>query len=539
MKDHFRDFSWPNLLQMIPAKQLVLTISYGVIRIGISLLWPYMLYRMVRNEEQWSAEQLSAGIVIVLVLFIISATVSIKQSAINLNILQEFSGNLTDSIWRKMAHLDWHTFHGKNRVYYYDMLMVEAWRLRGGVNALLDTLLVNSVIAGVLTLFVAFISFPLFILCLVGLLTTVVVQALSMKKARPYMKDFHDAWRHQHHWISKSVDQFDLIKLQRGYEESLNLHRSHTSAFLASNARMITNQSKWRNINQLIGNMVRVGILITGLYWVQINLVSLPELLLVFLIVTVIQGTLVHTSGALTGFMESQEAMKTIQAFFELEEEPLREPVEIESIDKISIKNLGFTFSEGTTLLQTDIQLEKGKIYLWKGKNGTGKSTAAHLLLGFLSPQKGHLEINDQEVQWDTLKGIRNRFSFLNQYSPVFMGTVKENVVFGKVEKKEAWTNVVDTWLSTLLPNGDNIGERTIGDRGEGLSGGEAKRIALIRELLHNSEIMILDEPLNHLDQYAIETLKREVARLKKNTIIIIISHQPGFEDIADEIKQF
>src|SRR5690606_16062407 len=120
------------------------------------------------------------------------------------------------------------------------------------------------------------------------------------------------------------------------------------------------------------------------------------------------------------------------------------------------------------------------------------------------------------------LKTLRARFGFLNQDSPIFMGSLKSNVVFGHAYPDQAWATMETSWLWRLLPTGDNLVDRRVGERGEGLSGGEVKRIALIRELLRPYELLILDEPLNHLDEYAIDTLKRELMQLKKHAIIVI-----------------
>src|SRR5690606_33995909 len=125
------------------------------------------------------------------------------------------------------------------------------------------------------------------------------------------------------------------------------------------------------------------------------------------------------------------------------------------------------------------------------------------------------------------------------QDSPIFMGSIKENILFGHTSPVEGWNKLKTTWLSGLLPVSSQAENRLVGERGEGLSGGEAKRVALIRELLRSSELLILDEPLNHLDEFAINEIKREILILKSKAIIIIISHQTGFESIADEIKQF
>ncbi len=537
--DQIKAFKWSAILKFIPGRQLILTVIYGVTRIGISLVWPYSLFYLVKNLDQRPVRELFSGILVVTLLLILSAILSHKQSTLNLRILQDFSTSLTNKVWKKMMNLEWRTFHSKSRVYYFDLIMMDTWRVRAGLSALLETLIVNGVIVLVLTFFIAVISMPLFLLCLGALLTSIAVQFLSSQKSRPYLGQFHNAWRHQHHWISKSVDQFDLIKLNRGYDESLASHQRNTAAFLASNGRMIESQAYWRNINQLVSNIVRVAILITGIYMVQNGHVTMQELLFVFLIVTVIQSNLTQTPGAFNNLMESQEALKSLLEFFELKEEKTAASPEIPPIRKITIRDLTFPFPDSMELLQTEFDLERGKIYLWKGNNGTGKSTAAHLLLGLLSPSEAKLTINDVPTDWNNLRDLRSRFAFLNQHSPIFMGSIKENTVFGHPEQDNAWTSVTGTWLSGLLPSGFATGERKVGERGEGISGGEAKRIALIRELLRDAEVLILDEPLNHLDQHAIAEIKREVINLKENMIIVIISHQNGFEDIADEIKQF
>ena len=145
-----------------------------------------------------------------------------------------------------------------------------------------------------------------------------------------------------------------------------------------------------------------------------------------------------------------------------------------------------------------------------------------------------------QPADWGTLKSLRKRFAYLNQDSPIFMWDIKENALFGHPEPQLTWENLQKTsWLYRLLPGAHQEGARRVGERGEGLSGGESKRIAFIRELLRSSEILILDEPLNHLDEYVIQEIEREIVNIKAETIVIIISHQLGFERLADEIREF
>jgi ABC-type bacteriocin/lantibiotic exporter with double-glycine peptidase domain len=531
-----------SLLSTVPKKQLILSIFYGASRIIISATWPFFLYKTLKEIGVTPDSHILINIVLVTLMLAGVAITTHLQSKININVLKVFTLELIDRIWKKMNALDWLTFHGKHRVYYFDLLMVETWRLRAGFSAVLESIIINGLIAGVLSLFILFISWQLFLVCFGGLLLMAIGYYISTKKNRPLLKQFHMAWRDQHHWIAKCVDQFDLIKMGRAYDASIAANLKNSNTFLEVNSNMLTCQAKWQNINQLIANIVRIGVFVIGIYWVRLGVVGLEDLLLVLLVVSMVQSNVMQIPSALNSFIEAQEALKTISNFFSLKDEEVDAHYSIndqEPISKITIRDLSYGYDEKPTIDSINIDLEVGKIYLWRGRNGSGKSTAAHVLLGLLYPDRGSLIINDEFRDWKDLRFLRKRFAFLNQDSPIFMGNIKENTLFGHPHPEKAWGMLQTTWLSGLLPKSDQISDRLVGDRGEGLSGGEAKRIALIRELLRSSELLILDEPLNHLDDYAINEIKREILTIKATTIVIIISHQVGFESIADEIKEF
>ncbi len=530
-----------NFLKLIPNRQLLLSVFYGTLRIVVATVWPFFLYRSLQKVGVDANSGIVVNIIVMALLLLFGAVATHLQSQTNIRILKGFTLELIDRIWKKMNALDWLTFHGKNRVYFFDMLMVETWRLRAGMAALLESLIINSLIAGILSFFIAFISLPLFLACLTGLLLMGIGHYISTRKARPLLKNFHAAWRTQHLWVAKCVDQFDLVKMGRGYDTSALHNLEHSGVFLDANAEVLTNGAKWRNINQLIANVVRIGLFVLGIYWVRTNVVGLDNLLLVLLILTIVQSNIAQIPTALSNFMEAEESLVSVTAFFKLEDESAGAPPpeELVPVRKIAIRNLSHSYAGRHPMPYADLELERGKIYLWRGANGSGKSTAAHILLGLLPPGQGSITINERSSTWQELAQLRSRFAFLNQDSPIFMGSIRENALFGHKEEEQAWGHLQHTWLSGLLPKGDPAGRRLVGERGEGLSGGQAKRVALVRELLRNADMLILDEPLNHLDDFAIGEIKREILALKAQTIIIIISHQNGFESIADEIRQF
>ncbi len=538
--------NWRQFLLLVSRKQMILSVFYGGLRIFISTAWPFLLYRVLQKIGISSSNQIILYLGLVVVMLGLLTWITELQSRINIRILKSFTLQMIDKIWKKMNALEWLTFHQKNRVYFFDLLMVETWRLRAGMAALLESLIVNSLIAFVLSLIIVFVNWSLFLIFVGGLLIMGMGHYFSARQTRPIYKQFHKAWRNQHLWVAKCVDQFDLIKMDRAYQSSEAANLENSNTFLEVNTKLLQMQAKWRNINQLLSNVVRIGVFIIGIYWVRIGFLGFDDLLLSLLVISIIQGNITQLPAALNSLLEAQESLKTVAEFFKMKDESYEllsdvvEPLEETApIEKISIQNLSYGYEDKDVLTNRHFNLEVGKIYLWKGKNGSGKSTAAHILLGLIQPENGRLFINETETPWKDLKTFRNRFAFLNQDSPIFMGDIQENILFGHPNPKAALETMNSSWLSKLLPVSEKGLFRFVGEKGEGLSGGEAKKIALIREILRSSELLILDEPLNHLDEFTIEEIKREIVKIKQNTIVIIISHQTGFESVADEIIEF
>src|SRR5690606_11012211 len=132
------------------------------------------------------------------------------------------------------------------------------------------------------------------------------------------------------------------------------------------------------------------------IYWLQTGRVQLDELLVVLLLVSIVQSNLMQLPGAANQFMEGQDAARTLAAFFDLQEEQVEHASDNDhqAINRLSIKGMSYQYDGNVGIAALDLDLRRGNIYLWQGRNGSGKSTAAHVLLGLLKPQQGSLSIN-------------------------------------------------------------------------------------------------------------------------------------------------
>ena len=173
------------------------------------------------------------------------------------------------------------------------------------------------------------------------------------------------------------------------------------------------------------------------------------------------------------------------------------------------LEDVTFRFKEGVNLID--------------GKSGVGKSTLIKILLGLIKSSSGEVTIYSRE---DDL----NLYSYSGQSNKLFNLSVIENLIYPKTVDHLASSERMK--LESLL---DEFGFRKsllnkdIAKEGENLSGGERKRLSILRALIRPSKVVILDEPFANLDPNNIEIIAQKIQNLSKSRIVIIVSHETSF----------
>ena len=195
--------------------------------------------------------------------------------------------------------------------------------------------------------------------------------------------------------------------------------------------------------------------------------------------------------------------------------------------EKISFKNVFFKYPDKheNVLENLNFEIKKGaKIHL-KGKTGSGKSTLIDLLLGLQIVSSGKILIDKTD-----LKNLNNRWlnhvSYVPQSIYLFDDTIKNNITFGKNENeidREHFLNCIKNSelyeFINKLPDKENT---IIGEVGSKISGGQKQRIGLARALYKKSDIIILDESTNALDDKTEKKIYENLTKLKNKTILVI-----------------
>jgi ATP-binding cassette subfamily B protein len=185
-----------------------------------------------------------------------------------------------------------------------------------------------------------------------------------------------------------------------------------------------------------------------------------------------------------------------------------------------------------------DFNIEPGETVGVVGRSGSGKSTLVKLLLGLYQPMKGRVAIDNHDLRNMSHAALRRRVGVVPQDVFLFSGTVRENIAVGDPD-----TSFDDVVAAAQLAGAHEficrlgMGYDTkIGERGTSLSGGQRQRIALARALVHDPEILILDEATAALDNATEREIQLNLNRAMRGRTTLIIAHRLSTVRNADRI---
>ena len=205
----------------------------------------------------------------------------------------------------------------------------------------------------------------------------------------------------------------------------------------------------------------------------------------------------------------------------------------------IEFKNVSYSYLKEKKLIENiSLKINNNEKVALVGESGSGKSTIIKLIIGLIKNESGKILIDGNDLSKLNLNDFYEYVTYISQESPIFDGTLRENLVLDKnISDKEIKEVLKLVSLEKFLNRLEKGLDTELGEKGIRMSGGERQRVALARLFFDNSKIIILDEATSAMDNITEKEVMKNILKRLKNKTIIIIAHR--LETIKEVDKIF
>ena len=206
--------------------------------------------------------------------------------------------------------------------------------------------------------------------------------------------------------------------------------------------------------------------------------------------------------------------------------------------NKLDISNVDFAYDEEQILKNMNLSIRENEVIGIQGKSGSGKSTLLKLLMRFWNVSKGEILVDGIDIKSLNTSNLRKNEGYVTQETILFHDTIENNL---KVAKQDATVEEIEVACKKAniheyiqsLPNGY---QTMVEELGSSLSGGERQRIGLARMFLHNSKLILLDEPTSNLDSLNEGVILKSIYEERKDKTIVFVSHRESTLSHCDRV---
>ena len=196
----------------------------------------------------------------------------------------------------------------------------------------------------------------------------------------------------------------------------------------------------------------------------------------------------------------------------------------------VTFENISFRYSEDApwALRDVNIQIPAGRRVAVIGETGSGKSTLIHLLVRFWNPACGQIRLADHDIRNLSEADLRRSISVVSQQPHMFNATLRENLQIARpgAGNDDLFAALESARLGEFAESLPDGLDTWVGEAASLLSGGQARRVAIARAILHDAPLWVLDEPTEGLDSITERKLMQVLERHTRDRTLLLITHR-------------
>lgn len=297
------------------------------------------------------------------------------------------------------------------------------------------------------------------------------------------------------------------------------------------------------NLATFLQQVATIAVVIVGVYLIGEREITVGALVACTILAGRTLAPLGQVAGLLTRYHHARAALDNINRMMHL-------PVERESGKNyvhrprfegaIEFKDVTFSYpgQQVAALQNVSFRIRPGERVGIIGRIGSGKTTIEKLILGLYQPSSGSVWIDGVDLKQIDPADLRRNVAYVPQDCMLFFGSVRDNITYGAPYVDDsAMLRAAEIAGVTEFVNRHPQGfDMPVGERGEGLSGGQRQSIAIARALLLDPVMLLLDEPSNSLDNRSEENLKARLSQHLAGRTLLLVTHRASMLSLVDRL---
>ncbi len=385
---------------------------------------------------------------------------------------------------------------------------------------------------------------PLIALVLVTLYAVAAVAGYVMQL--PVQRKVHQAMKtgeQKHGLLVETIANIETIRGVGGEGHLRASYATYTgkSAEAGQASRFYSGLSVHFSI--LVQQLASVIIVLVGMYLVADKDMSVGALIACVLLGSRAIAPVGQVAGLVNKYHHAKSSYRNLDAVMRL---PVERPRDKKFLHRpklkgdISFRDVEFAYprTNRPVLMGLTLNIRAGERVAVVGRIGSGKSTLLKLIVDFYEPTRGTILVDDADMRQIDPADLRRNIAYMGQDTALMSGTVRDNIVMGR----PAATDEEVLRVATLACAHDFVRrhpmgyDAPVGERGEGLSGGQRQAVALARTLLMDTPVLLLDEPTNSMDSGTEDRVLSQLEEFTKDRTLVVVTHKPALLRLVTRI---
>ncbi|MBI3440585.1 MAG: type I secretion system permease/ATPase [Proteobacteria bacterium] len=297
------------------------------------------------------------------------------------------------------------------------------------------------------------------------------------------------------------------------------------------------------NFSVFIQQLAGVIIMLVGMYMVEERTLTIGALMACVILSSRAIMPIGQIAALVNRYHQARSAYRNLDGVMR---QPVERPRDKKFLHRPVLKGgfqfreLGFSYPRTTRPVLQGVTLNiaaKEKVAV-VGRIGSGKSTLVKLLINFFEPTQGALLVDDTDIRQVDPADLRRNIAYMGQDTALMSGTLRDNIVMGRPRASDEEVLKISeiTGVHDFVRKNPMGYDAPVGERGEGLSGGQRQSVALARTLLMDTPVLILDEPTNAMDSGTEDLILRNLEKFIQDKTFILVTHKPALLKLVNRL---